>query len=243
MVQTNDKAQAAGVLIVEADSAIRELVTRALSAEGYRALGLPDVALALDHLAGGEPRLDAVLLDPRLPGASGEAFAARYGRLPEPRPSLLVFTTSPAVEAARMAEALGAAGFVTKPFDLGVLLDVVGRCVAARPAPRPQRPQRPGRQTPAPRGRRRDAVGMTKEAAAAEVRRRRLTLLRNEVGRIREELPRLQEALQELSLAESQRRLSAAEAQQVTTLRQRSEALRLELGLFRDEFERLRAPS
>jgi DNA-binding response OmpR family regulator len=240
MVQTNDKAQAAGVLIVEADSAIRELVTRALSAEGYRALGLPDVALALDHLAGGEPRLDAVLLDPRLPGASGEAFAARYRRLPEPGPPLLVFTTSPAVEAALTAEALGAAGFVTKPFDLDVLLEVIGRCVAARPAP--LRP-RPGGQLPARAAWGPGPAEVTKEAPAKEVRRRRLTRLRGEVGRIREELSQLQETLRELSVVESQRRLGADEAQRVTTLRRQCEAQRLELNLFREEFEQLRASS
>src|SRR5688572_22779740 len=80
---------------------------------------------------------------------------SRYRRLPAPGPPLLVFTTSPAVEAAVTAEALGAAGFVTKPFDLDVLLDVVKRCVAARTAPLRQRPgagcrnPRPGRPSPA----------------------------------------------------------------------------------------------
>jgi DNA-binding NtrC family response regulator len=241
MVQTDAAGvRAAGVLIVEGDAAIQEMVTQALSAEGYRVLGVSDVAPALDLLAGGESRVDAVLLDPRLPGASGEMFGARYRRLPAPGPPLLVFTTSPAVEAALTAEELGAAGFVTKPFDLDVLLDVVGRCVAVRQAPLRQRQgtgrrnARPGRPTPAE---------VTREASAKEVRRRRLTRLRGEVGRIREELPRLQETLRELSAAESQRGLSADETQRLRTLRHQSEALRLELNLFREEFERLRSLS
>ena len=82
---------------------------------------------------------------------------------------------------------------------------------------------------------------VTKDASAKEVRRRRLRRLRGEVGRIREELPRLQETLRELSVVESQRRLGADEAQRVTTLRRQCEALRLELKLFREEFEQLRA--
>jgi DNA-binding response OmpR family regulator len=242
MVQTVAAADAgaAGVLIVEGDPAIREVVTQALSAEGYRVLGVSDVAPALDLLAGGESCVDAVLLDPRLPGASGEVFGARYRRLPAPGPPLLVFTTSPAVEAAVTAEALGAAGFVTKPFDLDVLLDVVKRCVAARTAPLRQRPgagcrnPRPGRPSPAE---------VTREASTIEVRRRRLTRLRGEVGRIREELPRLQEMLRELSAAESRRSLSADEVQKLMSLRRQSEALRLELNLFREEFEQLRTSS
>jgi hypothetical protein len=84
---------------------------------------------------------------------------------------------------------------------------------------------------------------VTREASAKEVRRRRLTRLRGEVDRIREELPRLQEMLRELSAVESQRSLSADEVQKLTTLRRQSEALRLELNLFREEFEQLRSSS
>src|SRR5687768_2453278 len=120
-------AAAPGVLVVEDDPAIREMVVEALAGEGYRAVPAPDAATALAILDGAGPALGAVLLDLRLPDMDGRALAARLRAGPPGAPPLIVFTAAPPAEAAADAVALGAAGFVTKPFDLDVLLDVVAR--------------------------------------------------------------------------------------------------------------------
>ena len=137
-------AAAPGVLVVEDDPAIREVAVEALAGAGYRAVPAPDGAIALALLDGAGPPIGAVLLDLRLPGPDGRAVAARLRARPGGAPPLIVFTAAPPAEAAAAAAALGAAGFVPKPFDLDALVAVVARCLAPPPAAAPSPPGSPG---------------------------------------------------------------------------------------------------
>lgn len=231
-------AAAPGVLVVEDNPVIREVAVEALAGEGYRAVPAPDGATALALLDGAAAPIGAVLLDLGLPDTDGPAFAARLRARPAAAPPLIVFTAAPVAEAAAAAEALGAAGFVTKPFDLDDLVAVVARCLPAPPAP-PAPDAAPVPVGPVPAGWRPPAG---KDAPEADARRRQLVRLRTEVARIRAALPALRAELQDLAAAESVRRLTPDEARRAGALRRQSDALRLELVLFRQEFARLCAP-
>jgi CheY-like chemotaxis protein len=226
----------AHVLLVEDDAPLREVVALILAEEGYRAHAAPDGAAALALLAAPDaPPVGAVLLDLRLPDMDGRTFAARYGQLPAPRAPLVVFTAAPAAEAAAATEALGAAGFVTKPFDLETLLEVLGRCL------------------PAPAGAAGGAAERPTEAASLvasgpgpvlkrwepDTRRRQLSRLRDEVTRVQAALARIRATVQRLAAAETTRKLTREEVGQVAALRLESEALHLELKAFHQEFARL----
>jgi two-component system chemotaxis response regulator CheY len=109
------------VLLVEDDAAIREMVVLALRDEGYAVQVAADGATALHLLAAQPP--DVILLDMRMPGTDGWAFAAQYAQQAGVRAPIIVLTA--ARDAARRAGEIGAAGYLAKPFDLEALLDVV----------------------------------------------------------------------------------------------------------------------
>ncbi len=71
-------------------------------------------------------------------------------------------------------------------------------------------------------------------------RQSQLARLRTEVSRVQQAVLRVQAETRRLAEIEATRRLTAGEAGQVGALRRESEGLRLELALFREEFERVR---
>lgn len=101
--------------------------------------------------------------------------------------------------------------------------------VADAPAPRPGSAVRPA-----------GGTAVTTPPWEGGDRRRQLARLRVEVGRVQAALQRVQTETRRLAAIEATRRLTVEEAKQVATVRRESEALRLELTLFRREFERLR---
>ncbi|MDQ3699928.1 MAG: response regulator [Chloroflexota bacterium] len=125
------------VLVVEDDDTIRDLVTQVLTEEGYEVLGAPDGCTALDLATRTCSGVGTVLLDLSLPDMDGRDFVARYTQLPGPPAPLVVFTAAHPTDAATAADQIGAAGFVTKPFDLDTLLEVVSRCHSISVAPLP----------------------------------------------------------------------------------------------------------
>jgi len=114
---------ASRILLAEDDRLIADLVGAVLGAAGYEVLAAPDGAAALT--AAREARPDLVLLDLRMPALDGWAFARAYRDLPGPHAPLVLLTT--ASDAAEHAAALGAAGWLAKPFDIDDLVAAVDR--------------------------------------------------------------------------------------------------------------------
>jgi CheY-like chemotaxis protein len=113
------------VLIVDDDSSIREFVSMALSFEGYQTVTAQDGAAALELLETVDPRV--ILLDMRMPGVDGWAFARQYRAKPGPLAPIIVLTA--ARDAADFAREIDADGFLPKPFNLDDLLNLVGKYV------------------------------------------------------------------------------------------------------------------
>ena len=109
------------VLVVDDDPAIRELLSMALEAEGYRVVCARNGREALDKVRRDPP--DAILLDLMMPTMDGWCFLTTHQTLStECRAPVLVMT---AIGGSCMARQLGARDFLTKPFSLDTLLGKV----------------------------------------------------------------------------------------------------------------------
>jgi CheY-like chemotaxis protein len=111
------------VLVVDDDDTIRELLELTLGDAGYEVGSAAEGGAALELVERLKPHL--ILLDLRMPGVDGRGFAAAYRARPGRHAPIAVVTAMR--DPARAATAIGAQGFVAKPFDLGELLNLVAR--------------------------------------------------------------------------------------------------------------------
>jgi CheY-like chemotaxis protein len=111
------------VLVVEDDEDTRLLVGDALTGEGYSVELATDGAealLLLEHVAP-----CAILLDIRMPGMDGVAFAQEYRQRAQAPAAIIVMTGE--ADAERYYRQIAADGALRKPFELPALYEVVGR--------------------------------------------------------------------------------------------------------------------
>jgi two-component system chemotaxis response regulator CheY len=111
------------ILVVDDDELIRDTVASTLADEGYPVATAPDGAAALDEVERQPPT--AILLDMKMPIMDGWAFACAYRQQPEPHAPIVVMTA--AADAPKRAADVGAAAYLSKPFDLDDVLKLVGR--------------------------------------------------------------------------------------------------------------------
>ena len=115
------------ILVVDDDDGVRELISSALGDEGYDVTAAADGAEALAAVRRQAPRL--ILLDVRMPVMDGRAFAQAYHGMPGPHAPIVVCTA--ALDGPEAARAIGAEGFLGKPFLLDELLEAVQSHLAA----------------------------------------------------------------------------------------------------------------
>jgi len=113
--------QAPYILVVDDDEGVREILALILGDEGYEV----DCATSAGHaLAFVEQRRpDLILLDLLMSDQGGRGFVERYRLLPDATAPILVLSGLP--DAAQHAARIGATGAITKPFDLGALVETV----------------------------------------------------------------------------------------------------------------------
>jgi CheY-like chemotaxis protein len=107
------------VLVVDDEVPIRTLLRQTLLEEGYEVLEAGDGPAALELAA--TNAIEVVLLDIRLPGMDGSAVAQALRDSPGDTPRIVILT------AARYSDELvdGADAYLSKPFDLDELLQIV----------------------------------------------------------------------------------------------------------------------
>ncbi len=124
-------ADSGRVLVVDDDALIRDTLATALIDEGYAVRVAPDGQAALKTLNEWVP--DLIVLDLMMPVMDGHAFrAAQRGIDWAADIPVVVLSAAHNVEA-RVA-GLGATAVLPKPFDLGILLDVVEQAVRQQSA-------------------------------------------------------------------------------------------------------------
>jgi two-component system, chemotaxis family, chemotaxis protein CheY len=111
------------IMVIDDDEAIREFVSWVLSDDGYEVVTANHGAVALGMLERWHP--DVILLDMRMPVMDGWEFSRAYREMDNSHAPIVVLTA--ARDAADSADEIGADGYLSKPFDLLDLLDVVRR--------------------------------------------------------------------------------------------------------------------
>ena len=123
------------VLLVEDESSVRSLATRALETSGYTVLAAADAAEALEHERRCRGTIDLLLSDVVMPGLSGPELAER---LLERRPEMRVLFVSgyPSESPGARSVLPPGTSFLQKPFTAGLLVRTVAELL--------ERPDRAG---------------------------------------------------------------------------------------------------
>ena len=126
------------ILIVEDDPTVRELVDVVLSRAGYPVLLARDGIVALDMLRYVRPAL--VLLDINMPGMSGLEVLKTVRHTLRLSTPVLMMTADQSVDTVRDVKALGANGYLLKPFTHEDLLARVKKALTLPVAEKAKRP-------------------------------------------------------------------------------------------------------
>ncbi len=114
------------VLVVDDDPAVRELLSKTLTAAGY------SVDVAVDGLSAllkiGEKAYDLMITDLKMPGQDGLSLI-RAARVTSPGLPVIVITGYSSEATAIEAINLGVAGYLTKPFRLPRILAATARAL------------------------------------------------------------------------------------------------------------------
>jgi DNA-binding NtrC family response regulator len=118
------------ILIVDDDIALRTALFRALDRKGYQVITASSKQEGL-QLGQTERPPDLVLSDLRLPDGDGIDFMAEFKKI-NPSSLFIVLTGFGTIEAAVRATKNGAEHFVTKPFELDEVLNLVDKTLSHR---------------------------------------------------------------------------------------------------------------
>jgi DNA-binding NtrC family response regulator len=121
--------QDATVLVVEDEDNLRQPIVKMLRRTGFEVFEAADGTSAIDLIRANGGRIDAILLDMTLPGASSREIVAEAANV---RPDIRVVLTS-AYSQEMIEGSMGAPqirSFIRKPFELGELLETLRSCLS-----------------------------------------------------------------------------------------------------------------
>jgi len=127
----NQPHPAPRALIVDDEPDPREVLSRALMAEGYSCATAETAAEALAEI--GKAAFDAIVIDYRLPGMNGLELLERVRAL-RPETATVVITGFGSEETTRKAFLLGADDYLAKPIKLPEFIECVRRAIEKRKA-------------------------------------------------------------------------------------------------------------
>jgi two-component system, OmpR family, KDP operon response regulator KdpE len=103
------------VLLVEDHTDIRRVLRVSLESEGYSVIEASNGPEGIDHVEASQP--DLVILDLMLPVKDGWWFLREVQRCPAPRPVVMILSARAGQGERLVAQNLGAAAFMVKPFE------------------------------------------------------------------------------------------------------------------------------
>jgi CheY-like chemotaxis protein len=109
------------ILLIDDDEGIREFISQALSDEGYEVVCAAHGAAGLRLLE--SERFAVVLLDIRMPIMDGRTFLREYLRRPGPRARIVALSATQ--ESADDTLPHKVDGFLSKPFNLDEMIDLI----------------------------------------------------------------------------------------------------------------------
>jgi len=114
------------VFVIDDDPWIHDVLTMVLEDEGYTVVNARDGQEALEQLDTHQPAL--ILLDWMMPRMNALTFTQELRRrVPSPKIPIMLLTVDG--NATAKAAQIGADAYLTKPFDLPILLDQVARVI------------------------------------------------------------------------------------------------------------------
>jgi two-component system chemotaxis response regulator CheY len=114
------------ILVIDDSMMVRQQVTRALTSAGYTVVGACDGADALEKLDA-TPDVRLAICDVNMPRMSGLEFLEHVGS----RLNVVMLTTEGQPELMARAKALGARGWIMKPFKPELVIATARKLVAA----------------------------------------------------------------------------------------------------------------
>jgi CheY-like chemotaxis protein len=111
----------AKVMIVDDDEDICDFVSWGLSDHGYEVVAAENGKEAMESAPFFKP--DAIILDMRMPVMDGWEFIKAYRELPGPHAPIIIMTAY--MDPKQVAAEAGAQGYISKPFDLLTLVDLL----------------------------------------------------------------------------------------------------------------------
>ena len=127
------EAGQARILIVDDEAMIRALLTEILSQEGYDVIAAEDGEVAVSILEVGG--IDLIITDMLMPRGSG-IDVLRAARRCDTRIQVIVMTGHPSIEGAVELATLDVTDYISKPFDLDAILELVGTHLEEQPRDR-----------------------------------------------------------------------------------------------------------
>jgi nitrogen-specific signal transduction histidine kinase/CheY-like chemotaxis protein len=123
-------SQLATILVVEDEAPLRQAVTKTLRKTGFEVLEAADGTSALDLVRANRGKIDVILLDVTIPGASSAEVVAEAAKA---QPAMKVILTS-AYSQEMLTPPIskfGVCGFIRKPFQLRDLVERLRNALAA----------------------------------------------------------------------------------------------------------------
>lgn len=114
------------VLIIDDEESVCDILKKLFVREGYKALSETDPKTALEVFKKEKP--DCVLLDIKMPGKDGLELLREIKAIEE-NTGIIIITGYGTLENAIESVKLGAFDYITKPFDLEYIKDLVENCL------------------------------------------------------------------------------------------------------------------
>lgn len=117
------------ILVVDDDAMNLRMAEFILQKDGYEVVKVESGQGCIDFLK--NEKVDLLLLDIEMPGMNGFQTLSSLKEELEEVPPVIFLTASADADTVAQAKALGAVGYVTKPFLLPVLLEAVTEAIGA----------------------------------------------------------------------------------------------------------------